>query len=169
MAILEIQDLSFHYPAGEQAVLDRVNLAVEPGEFVLLCGTSGCGKTTLLRHIKKELAPFGARSGELLFQGKPLSSYDDRYISRNIGMVQQSPENQTVTDRVLSELVFTMENVGFPSDLMRRRAAELSHYFGLDALLGKHVFELSGGQKQLVQLASVLALQPQLLLLDEPT
>ncbi|MGG2196729.1 MULTISPECIES: ABC transporter ATP-binding protein [Paenibacillus] len=169
MAILEIQDLSFHYPAGERAVLDRVNLAVEPGEFVLLCGTSGCGKTTLLRHIKKELAPFGARSGELLFQGKPLSSYDDRYISRNIGMVQQSPENQTVTDRVLSELVFTMENVGFPSDLMRRRAAELSHYFGLDALLGKHVFELSGGQKQLVQLASVLALQPQLLLLDEPT
>lgn len=169
MAILEIQDLSFRYPGGRRAVLDRIRLTVEPGEFVLLCGTSGCGKTTLLRHIKQELAPVGVRSGEVLFHGRPLSSYEDRYIARNIGMVHQSPENQTVTDRVLSELVFTMENVGLQPDLMRRRAAELTHYFGLEALLGKQVYELSGGQKQLVQLASVLALQPQLLLLDEPT
>ncbi|UUZ81287.1 ATP-binding cassette domain-containing protein [Paenibacillus sp. P26] len=150
-------------------MLERIHLKVESGEFVLLCGASGRGKTTLLRQIKKELAPVGFRSGEVLFQGKPLSSYDDRYLARNIGMVQQSPENQTVTDRVLSELVFPMENVGFESGLMRRRAAELSHYFGLDSLLGKQVHELSGGQKQLVQLASVLALQPKPLLLDEPT
>jgi energy-coupling factor transport system ATP-binding protein len=169
VAILEIQKLNFRYPAGERAVLDQISLMVEPGEFVLLCGSSGCGKTTLLRHMKKELTPVGVRSGEVLFQGKPLSSYDDRTIARNIGMVQQSPENQTITDRVLSELVFTMENIGFETDLMRRRAAELSHYFGLDALLGKQIFELSGGQKQLVQLASVLALQPKVLLLDEPT
>jgi energy-coupling factor transporter ATP-binding protein EcfA2 len=169
VAILEIRDVSFRYPEEESPVLDRISLAVEAGEFVLLCGPSGCGKTTLLRHIKKELAPVGERSGEILFQGKPLSSYDDSQTARYIGMVQQSPENQTVTDRMLSELVFAMENVGFKADLMRRRAAELSHYFGLDALLGKHVSELSGGQKQLVQLASVLALQPRLLLLDEPT
>ncbi|MGF7031605.1 energy-coupling factor transport system ATP-binding protein [Paenibacillus mucilaginosus] len=169
VAILEIQDVSFRYPDGEQAVLDGVNLTVEAGEFVLLCGPAGCGKTSLLRHIKRELAPVGVRSGDILFDGRPLSSYDDRVLSGNIGMVQQSPENQTVTDRVLSELVFPMENVGLESALMRRRAAELSHYFGLDGLLGRYIHELSGGQKQLLQLASVLALQPRLLLLDEPT
>ncbi|AEI40507.1 ABC transporter ATP-binding protein [Paenibacillus mucilaginosus] len=169
VAILEIQDVSFRYPDGEQAVLDGVCLTVEAGEFVLLCGPAGCGKTSLLRHIKRELAPVGVRSGDILFDGRPLSSYDDRVLSGNIGMVQQSPENQTVTDRVLSELVFPMENVGLESALMRRRAAELSHYFGLDGLLGRYVHELSGGQKQLLQLASVLALQPRLLLLDEPT
>ncbi len=169
MAILEIRELSFRYAAGERTVLDRITLDVEQGEFVLLCGTSGCGKTTLLRHIKKELEPVGVRSGEVLFQGRPLGSLEARPLARQIGMVQQSPENQTVTDRVLPELVFAMENVGFEPDLMRRRAAELSNYFGLDPLLDKHVFELSGGQKQLVQLASVLALQPRLLLLDEPT
>ncbi|UJF32612.1 ABC transporter ATP-binding protein [Paenibacillus hexagrammi] len=169
MAILDIQELSFCYPASERTILDQINLTVQPGEFVLLCGTSGCGKTTLLRHIKRELSPVGTSSGEVLFEGKPLSAYDDSFMARHIGMVQQSPENQTVTDRVLSELVFTMENVGFESELMRRRVAELSHYFGLDAWLSKPVFELSGGQKQLVQLASVLALQPRLLLLDEPT
>jgi energy-coupling factor transport system ATP-binding protein len=169
MALLEVAQFSFSYPEEQQFALKGIDLTARQGEFVLVCGPSGSGKTTLLRHFKHELAPVGTREGEIRFAGRPVGQLPPREAASRIGMVQQDPEYQTVTDRVLSEIVFGMENLGFSSDLMRRRAAELTHFFGLDGLLHRPMFELSGGQKQTVHLASVLALQPELLLLDEPT
>jgi energy-coupling factor transport system ATP-binding protein len=169
MALLEVAQFSFSYPEEQHFALKGIDLTVKQGEFVLICGPSGSGKTTLLRHFKHELAPVGTREGEIRFAGRPIGQLPPKEAASRIGMVQQDPEYQTVTDRVLSEIVFGMENLGFSSDLMRRRAAELAHFFGLDGLLHRPMFELSGGQKQTVHLAAVLALQPELLLLDEPT
>ncbi len=135
----------------------------------MLCGPSGCGKTTLLRHLKRELAPVGARSGNLWYKGQPFQDLPEEKAAANIGMVFQNPEAQIVMDTVWHELAFSMENLGYSQVVMRSRLAEISGRFGLEPLLHKAVHELSGGQKQLLNLASVLLLRPKLLLLDEPT
>jgi energy-coupling factor transporter ATP-binding protein EcfA2 len=169
MEVIQVNQLTFSYPEAKGAALDEVSFNVKQGEFVVLCGASGCGKTTLLRHLKKETLPVGKRSGSVMYNGALLEELPAIEAAEQIGMVFQHPENQIVMDQVWHELAFSMENVGYEQAVMRKRLAEISHFFGLEELLYKSVHEISGGQKQLINLASVLLLQPKLLLLDEPT
>lgn len=166
---IAVQNLTFTYPEREQPVLQEINLTVRPGEFVVLCGPSGCGKTTLLRQLKPTLAPHGRLSGQILFEGIPLKELSQRDAASKIGFVLQSPENQIVTDKVWHELAFGLESLGFDTPAIRLRVAEMASFFGIQTWFYKNVTELSGGQKQLLALASVMALQPSLLILDEPT
>ncbi|WP_245864270.1 ABC transporter ATP-binding protein [Paenibacillus donghaensis] len=169
MEILKVDRLSFRYPEEDRATLDELSFTVKEGEFVVLCGPSGGGKTTLLRHLKRELAPVGTMDGSILYRGLPLAELAPETAAAEIGMVFQNPEAQIVMDTVWHELAFSMENLGLPPAVMRSRLAEICGLFGLEPLLYKPVHELSGGQKQLLNLASVLLLQPRVLLLDEPT
>ncbi len=169
MELFTIRDLTFSYPEQPQPALRSLSLTVEQGEFLVLCGPSGCGKSTLLRQLKTVLAPHGRRTGELLLEGRPLDSLSQREQAERIGFVQQSPENQLVTDKVWHELAFGLESLGYDTPTIRRRVAEMASFFGIQNWFHKNVAELSGGQKQLLNLAAVMALQPSVLILDEPT
>lgn len=169
MGILDVRDFSFAYPGGTMEILHDVNLSVEEGEFLVLCGTSGCGKSTLLRNLKSALAPSGAKTGEILFCGKLLEEVGQREQSAEIGYVLQNPDNQIVTDKVWHELAFGLESLGYDTPEIRLRVSEMASYFGIHDWFYKDVTELSGGQKQLLNLASIMAMHPSLLILDEPT
>ena len=169
MEAVTVKNLTFRYPETGVDVLRDISFSVESGAFVTLCGLSGSGKSTLLRHLKPALTPFGVRSGEVLLDGKPIGTLSPREQSERIGFVQQSPDNQLVTDKVWHELSFGLENLGLKRDEISRRVAETASFFGIQNLFEAQVQTLSGGQKQLVNLAAVMAMQPQLLLLDEPT
>lgn len=170
MAHFEIKDLSFSYPtAKDRLALDHIDLVIEKGEYVALCGRSGSGKSTLLRHLKTVLTPHGERTGEILFNGKPLSEADNREQSSKIGYVMQNPDSQIVTDKVWHELAFGLESMGYDQATIRLRVAEMASYFGIQGWFHKNVSDLSGGQKQLLNLASIMAMQPEVLILDEPT
>lgn len=169
MALFEINNLKFWYPGAEKAALDGIHLKIEPGEFVVICGKSGCGKTTLLRHLKSVLTPYGRREGEILYQGQPLETVSARKQAGEIGYVMQSPDNQIVTDKVWHELAFGVENLGYDQQTIRLRVAEMASFFGIQNWFHKKVEELSGGQKQLLNLASIMTMQPKVLVLDEPT
>ena len=169
METFAIRNLSFSYPEQEAKAIDGLTLSIGQGEFVVLCGPSGSGKSTLLRQLKTVLAPHGSRSGEILFEGTPLDELDQRTQSRKIGFVQQSPENQLVTDKVWHELAFGLESLGCDTPTIRRKVAEMASFFGIQTWFYKNVTELSGGQKQLLNLASVMVMSPSVLILDEPT
>ena len=169
MAHIHIQNLSFSYPGANTPALSKVNLSVAPGEYVLLCGKSGSGKTTLLRHLKTVLAPHGLRSGSVTLDGVPLEQVSQGSQAARIGFVMQNPDDQIVTDKVWHELAFGLENLGCDQKTMRLRVAEMASFFGIQDWFHREVSELSGGQKQLVNLASIMAMQPEVLILDEPT
>ena len=169
MEILTLKNLSFSYPESDRKAIENISLSVREGEFIVICGRSGCGKTTLLRLLKNELAPVGKREGEILFCGKAMDDIDAGTSAKSVGFVAQNPESQTVTDKVWHELAFGMENLGYDADEMRLRAGELANYFEINGWLHSDTATLSGGQKQLLALASVMALSPKILLLDEPT
>ncbi len=169
MANYKIEALTFTYPNGASPALDSVSLDVREGEFLLVIGPSGGGKSTLLRHLKSVLTPHGQRSGSILFDGLPLSDMPEAEQAKRIGFVFQHPDDQLVTDKVWHELAFGLESIGADTARMRVRVAEMASYFGLEELFYKDVAELSGGQKQLVNLASVMAVEPSVLVLDEPT
>lgn len=173
MALLQCRDLNFSYPEMTDSrsgfALSGINFSVDSGETLLLYGRSGSGKSTLLRLFKPELAPFGEKSGEILFEGKPLSRLEPRGSAARIGYVGQDPEAMPVTEKTLSELAFLPQNLGLPQHDIYRRIAEISAFFGLEEMIDKPLCELSGGQKQLVNLAAVMVGAPKLLLLDEPT
>lgn len=169
METFEIRNLSFSYPEQHYKVIDAFSLSIHPGEFLVLCGPSGCGKSTLLRQLKTVLAPYGICSGSILFDGVPLDELDNQFQSQKIGFVLQSPDNQIVTDKVWHELAFGLESLGYDNPTIRRRTAEMASFFGIESWFYKNVTELSGGQKQLLNLASVMAMQPSVIILDEPT
>ncbi len=169
MEIFRTDSLSFSYPRQKTRALDGICLSVSEGEFITLCGPSGCGKSTLLRHFKSALAPHGDRSGEVLFYGKILDEVELREQTAKIGFVLQSPDNQVVTDKVWHELAFGLESLGYDTPTIRRRVAEMASFFGIQDWFHKNVSELSGGQKQLLNLASIMAMHPSALILDEPT
>lgn len=169
MVSFEIKNLSFSYPLGEGKALDNINLKIEKGEFAVICGKSGCGKTTLLRHLKPAITPHGKREGKVLFEGREINSLSQREAVSKIGYVMQSPENQIVTDKVWHELSFGLESLGEEPRRIRLKVAEMASFFGIQQWFNKGVEELSGGQKQLLNLASIMAMQPQVIILDEPT
>lgn len=169
MKQLEFQEVTFRYPGQEKEVLDHISFQIEQGEFIVLCGPSGCGKSTLLRHMQKSQIPFGTGSGKMFFQGMDLETMADREAASKIGFVGQSPENQIVTDTVWHELAFGPESLGWSSAEIRIRTAELAEYFGMSGWFRKKTTALSGGQKQILNLASVMIMRPELLILDEPT
>ena len=170
MAHFQIEDLSFSYPTAKgKKSLDGVSLSIEKGEYVVLCGKSGSGKTTLLRQMKSVLAPHGKKNGEILFNGVPLDRVSQRDQSSKIGYVMQNPDDQIVTDKVWHELAFGLESLGCDQKTMRARVAEMACYFGIQDWFHRDVANLSGGQKQLLNLASIMAMQPEVLILDEPT
>ncbi|MFZ7102427.1 MAG: ECF transporter S component [Peptococcaceae bacterium] len=164
-----IRNLSFFYPKQSKPALCDLSFFVGQGEFVTLCGPSGCGKTTLLRQLKTDLSPHGERRGEILFEGKRLADFDRRTQSAGIGFVMQSPDNQIVTDKVWHELAFGLESLGYDTPTIRLRVAEMASFFGIQTWFYKNVTELSGGQKQLLNLAAIMTMQPSVLILDEPT
>ena len=170
MAHFQIKDLSFSYPTTKgKKSLDGVNLSIEKGEYIVLCGKSGSGKTTLLRQLKSVLAPHGKKTGEILFNGTPIEKVSQRDQSAKIGYVMQNPDDQIVTDKVWHELAFGLESLGCDQKTMRARVAEMACYFGIQDWFHRDVANLSGGQKQLLNLASIMAMQPEVLILDEPT
>lgn len=165
----EVKNLTFNYPNCEKPALNKINLNIRKGEYVAVCGKSGCGKTTFLKQLKTVLTPNGERAGEILFEGKNLKDVDLRNQSKKIGFVMQNPDNQVVTDKVWHELAFGLESLGYEQKILRLRVAEMASYFGIESWFHKSVCELSGGQKQLLNLASIMAMQPDILILDEPT
>ena len=169
MKIIEVKNFSFRYANGDRDSLENVTLDVEEGTFNVLCGKSGCGKSTLLRQLKSDLAPYGSKSGRICYYGQNLTEIDHRQQSQEIGYVLQNPENQIVTDKVWHELAFGLESLGYDTPSIRLRVAEMASYFGIHQWFYKNVSELSGGQKQLLNLAAIMAMHPKLLILDEPT
>ena len=168
MEKIKVDNLSFSYPSSDKLALDSVSLSIPESEFVVLCGKSGCGKSTLLRHLKKSMSPYGNKFGSVCFDGKEIDEMNDRDAASKIGYVQQNPDNQLVTDKVWHELAFGLESLGYSNSVIKRRVAEMASYFGIQTWFRKSVSELSGGQKQLLNLASVMAMQPEVLILDEP-
>lgn len=168
MEKIKVDNLSFSYPKSDKLALDSVSLSIMESEFVVLCGKSGCGKSTLLRHLKKSMNPYGNKLGNVCFDGEEIEEMNDRDAASKIGYVQQNPDNQLVTDKVWHELAFGLESLGYSNSVIKRRVAEMASYFGIQTWFRKSVSELSGGQKQLLNLASVMAMQPEILILDEP-
>ena len=170
MAHFQIKNLTFSYATAKgKYSLQDVNLTIEKGEYIVLCGKSGSGKTTLLKHLKSVLTPNGKRSGTILFNGIPMEQVSQRDQSSKIGYVMQNPDDQIVTDKVWHELAFGLESLGTDQKTMRARVAEMACYFGIQDWFHRDVANLSGGQKQLLNLASIMAMQPEVLILDEPT
>ncbi|MDP4119005.1 MAG: ATP-binding cassette domain-containing protein [Bacillota bacterium] len=166
MEIFKVENLTFTYPVGDIPALDNISLKIEKGEFITICGRSGCGKSTLLRHLKNELTPHGSRLGKVFFRGEELKEADTAY---DIGFVMQNPENGIVCDKVWHELAFGLENMGISQEKMHTKVAEMASFFGIQNWFYKNVSELSGGQKQLLNLAAAMVGQPSVLILDEPT
>ncbi len=169
MALLRVENLSFTYPQCQKPVLQDISFSVEQGDFVTLCGATGSGKTTLLRLLKRELAPLGERVGSILLDGVKQENLPDKEAAYAIGYVMQRPEQQIVTDYVWHELAFGLENMGLEQAAIARRVAEMAAYFDMEEWYDKPVSTLSGGQKQLLNLAAVMVMQPRVLILDEPT
>ena len=169
MEILHIENLSFRYPKAQVNALSNINLSINNGDFIVVCGESGCGKTTLLKLLKKELSPVGERSGNIYYNGSNQEALDEKTAAAEIGYVLQNPDNQIVTDKVWHELAFGLENLGLDTGIIRRRVGEMASFFGIQDWFRKDTDELSGGQKQLLNLASVMVMQPKVLILDEPT
>ncbi len=169
MEIYRIENLTFTYPESLYTALDNINITINKGEWLLICGKSGCGKTTLLRHLVSVMSPHGKISGSVIYKGKPLNTIDRLTQSLEIGYVMQNPDNQIVTDKVWHELAFGLENLNYSQSKMSLRISELADYFGIREWFDKNVSELSGGQRQILNLASVMAVNPSVLILDEPT
>lgn len=170
MEKIKVANLTYSYPGGKEPALSGVNLSVKEGEFVLVIGESGSGKSTLLKWMSGIIPEFcgGEYSGEVYIDGIKLRQMKKRERVGKIGFLFQNPENQLFTSRVEKELVFALENLGFSKNLMRKRVAETANFFNLSSYLNARVAELSGGMKQKLALASLMAMQPEVLILDEP-
>lgn len=169
MAFVDLSHITFTYPLSKRPAIEDISFSVEKGEFITVCGATGSGKSTLLRLLKKELAPLGKMTGEIRIAGMDQAKLDEKTSAYKIGYVMQRPEQQIVTDKVWHELAFGLENMNLPQSVIARRVAEIAAYFDMESWFERDVSELSGGQKQLLNLAAVMVMQPEMLILDEPT
>lgn len=169
MAFLAVENLTFTYPGRTDATLKNVSFQADKGEFITICGATGSGKSTLLRLLKKELSPLGIKTGRISLSGTFQDDLSEADAAYKIGFVCQRPEQQLVTDKVWHELAFGLENMNLPRAAIARRVSEMAAYFGIEEWYDKNVNDLSGGQKQLLNLAAVMVMQPEILILDEPT
>lgn len=169
MEALEVKNLNFTYPNRTEKALHDISFTINDGDFVVVCGPSGCGKSTLLRSLKPQLRPYGEMTGDITFFGKKLDDIPESGTASAIGFVMQNPDAQIVTDKVWHELAFGLENLNISTPVIRSRVAEMANYFGIHNWFRKKTTELSGGQKQLLNLASIMLMSPHLLILDEPS
>lgn len=169
MEIFAVKNLTFCYAGSDKKAIDGLCLKIEQGDFVVVAGASGSGKTTLLKMLKPQLAPCGLQSGTIDFFGSPLAERSQMQTATEIGFVAQNPESQIVTDKVWRELAFGLENLAVEKSVILRRIGEMASYFGIADWFRRDTADLSGGQKQLLNLASIMVMQPKVLLLDEPT
>ncbi len=169
METFAVKNLTFTYPNKSKPALNDVSFDIKMGDFVVICGQSGSGKTTLMRMLKPILAPHGTKEGGIYFYGQEVDTLDQKTQAARIGFVLQNPDSQIVTDKVWHELAFGLESLGMDTKTIRLRVAEMASFFGIQNWFHKDVNHLSGGQKQLLNLASVMAMQPDVLILDEPT
>lgn len=169
MEILKSENLTFTYPLCDKPAINNVSFTVNKGDFVAICGATGSGKSTLLRLLKRELAPLGEKSGSIYFEGVSQEELSADKAAASIGFVMQKPEQQIVCDKVWHELAFGLENMNVPQKVIASRVAEMAAYFGIEEWYEKKTCDLSGGQKQLLNLAAVMVMQPDILILDEPT
>lgn len=169
MEILSCKNVAFRYNESTGYALSDCTFSVKKSEKVMLCGASGSGKSTLLSLLKREVSPRGELSGEIDLIGKAATELSDRESAEKIGFVMQDPDSQTVCDKVSSELAFGLESFGTPSKEIQSRVGEMAAFFGIEPLYDRDISTLSGGQKQLVSLCSIMVTDPDILLLDEPT
>lgn len=169
MAKIIGDNFTFTYSLGSVHALKNLNFEIQDGEFVVLCGKSGCGKSTLLKNLKKQLKPCGMQLGTIKIDGIEVENMDEEESVFAIGYIHQSPENQIITDKVWHEMAFGLENLGMSNDKIKRRVGEMANYFGIESWFDRSTKDLSGGEMQILNLASVMAMQPQVLILDEPT
>jgi energy-coupling factor transporter ATPase len=171
LPIIEIKDLSFSYSGTSRRSLNSINLEVEKGEFVVVTGPSGCGKTTLCRCLNGLVPNFytGELTGEISVCGLDVQKQTTSAMSQHVGFVFQDPENQLFCLTVERDVAFGPENMGFPREEIRRRVDWALKVTGTEALKDRAPYELSGGQQQRIAIASVLAMQPKIIVLDEPT
>ena len=171
MEQIRIEHLTFSYRKGDIFSLNDISTVVDKGQFVLIIGESGCGKTTLLRHLKVDYLPAGVRSGNtrIYLNGTRIEQLSQRESAGIVGYVRQNPESAQVMDRVWHELAFGLESLGYTQEVMQRKVAEMVAFFGLEGIYEEKLCNLSGGQKQLVNLAAVMVMEPEVLVLDEPT
>ena len=169
MEAIALSDVTFTYSCENSPALRSVDLKINEGELCLLCGRSGSGKTTLLKLLKPQITPFGELKGSIEVFGKPIKNLTDRESAADIGFVMQSCDSQLVTESVWRELAFGLESLGADREAVRSKTAETAMFFGIEKLYHRSTSELSGGEKQLINLASIMACEPKVLLLDEPT
>lgn len=171
MKIIETKDLSFKYSGTGSYALRNVNLSISEGEFVVLAGRSGCGKTTLLRCLNGLIPHFyeGEFSGSVKVNGMDTSETPPHILAQVVGMVFQNPDNQLFALTVEADIAFPLENLGLPREVIMERVEWALKLLNIGDLRDRSPFELSGGQKQKVAIASVIAMRPKILLLDEPT
>ena len=169
--MLEFKDVSFTYKNSNNKVLDRVNFKINKGECILLTGVSGSGKSTLI-HLMNGLIPTlyeGKLEGEILFKNKDLKDIESYDISKNIGYVSQDPRGHFFTTNTTSELVFSMENYGIPLNEMKKKYSELVNLLELEKLVDKNIIYISSGERQKIAIGCSLSLEPEIIILDEPS
>jgi len=171
MSIIETENLTYTYPSGTKPSIRDVSIKIQKGEFVLITGPSGCGKTTLCRCFNGLIPHFyqGELKGEITVAGLRISEQPIYEMAKHVGLVFQNPENQLFALSVEKDVAFGLENLGAPREEMRKRVDWALNLTGIYDIRERAPHELSGGQQQRVAIASVLAMQPEIIVLDEPT
>ena len=168
MEILSFKNLNFRYSLSPKESLKNVTFSVDKGSFNVLCGPTGSGKSTILRLIKKEIAPKGELTGDISLFGTSQQELEKERSVFGIGYVTQDPDDQFISLDVMHELSFALENRCLPASVIQKRVSEISSFFGIEHLYSKKISEISGGEKQLVNLAAAMVVRPEIMLLDEP-